>query len=197
MEPVTLSTERLVLRLPEPADAPAVHAACQDPEIPRWTPVPSPYTTADAERFVNESCPDGWRTDTAYTFGVFTRDAGRLVGVMALVRLAQLRTAERQAELGYWTAKEMRGRGCTVEAGRAVCRWAFTDLGVERLEWCAEAGNTASRAVASRLGFRMEGTLRARIVHEGTRRDAWTGSLLPSDWGLATADQPYLPYEQG
>ncbi|MEU1617824.1 GNAT family N-acetyltransferase [Streptomyces sp. NPDC005722] len=196
MEPITLTTERLVLRPFGPDDAEAVRLACQDPEIPRWTPVPSPYTHEHAQEFVTRTCPDGWRDDTVYNFAVTTRDEGRLVGAMGLVRLAQLNTAERQAELGYWTAKEQRGRGLTSEAARAVARWAFDDLGVERLEWFAEAGNAGSRAVAVKAGFRMEGTMRAKIVHQGTRRDAWIGSLLPSDLGLG-GGAAYLPHQGG
>lgn len=196
MEPITLTTDRLLLRPFTPQDAGAVHAACQDPEIPRWTPVPSPYTYELAEKFVGSVCPDGWRDDVSYNFAVTVKDDGRLVGVMVLVRLADLRTPERQAELGYWTAKEMRGLGYTVEAARAVVRWAFEELGVERMEWYAEAGNAASRAVALKTGFRMEGMLRAKIPHNGTRRDAWVGSLLPSDLGLGSAT-PYLPYAGG
>ncbi|MGY5130148.1 GNAT family N-acetyltransferase [Streptomyces nigrescens] len=205
MKPVTLTTERLVLRPFEPSDAPTVHAACQEPDIPRWTSVPSPYGVADAEQFVGTAVPAGWRDDTAYHFAVVTRADGTLAGAMGLVRLDRLRTPERQAELGYWAAKEQRGRGYTVEAARAVLRWAFRDLGVERMEWRAEAGNEPSRAVARKLGFRMEGTLRAKLVHEGTRRDVWIGSLLPSDLaeepgpygsgGPASPDStPYLPY---
>jgi RimJ/RimL family protein N-acetyltransferase len=194
MEPITLTTGRLHLRPLGPQDADAVHAACQDPEIPRWTSVPSPYTQQDAADFTGRICPDGWREDSLYNFGVFTADDGTLVGCMGLVRLAgALPAPTRQAELGYWTAKEARGRGYTAEAGREVCRWAFASLGAERIEWYAEAGNEGSRAVALKIGFVMEGTLRSRIVHEGTRRDAWAGSLLPSDWGLATA-APYLPH---
>jgi RimJ/RimL family protein N-acetyltransferase len=194
MRPVTLTTDRLSLRALEPADTDAVLAACQDPEIPRWTSVPSPYTREHAAEFVERTCPQGWREDTMYNFGVFTRDTGALVGSMGLVRLAQLAAPERQAELGYWTAKEQRGKGYTVEAGRAVCRWAFGSLGVERLEWYAEAGNEGPRAVALRLGFVTEGTQRAKITRHGTRRDIWTGALLPSDLGLASASR-YLPYD--
>jgi RimJ/RimL family protein N-acetyltransferase len=194
MQSVTLTTDRLYLRELEPGDIDAVHAACQDPEIPRWTNVPSPYTREHAEEFVGQISPQGWRDDTLYNFGVFTREGGALVSSMGLVRLGQLAAPVRQAELGYWTAKEQRGKGYTVEAGRAVCRWAFESLGVERLEWYADAGNEGSRAVALRLGFVMEGTQRAKISVRGIRRDAWTGSLLPSDLGLASAT-PYLPYD--
>ncbi|CAG6396769.1 GNAT family N-acetyltransferase [Streptomyces cocklensis] len=196
MEPVTLTTSRLTLRPLEPSDVDAVLAACQDPEIPRWTTVPSPYTHEHAVDFVERISPEGWRDDTLYNFGVFTRESGALVSSMGLVRLAQLPAPGRQAELGYWTVKEQRGQGYTAEAGRAVCDWAFSALGVERLEWFAEAGNVASRAVALRIGFVMEGTLRSKTVQRGTRRDTWSAALLPSDWGRDSATA-YLPHDPG
>ncbi|MEU3714388.1 GNAT family N-acetyltransferase [Streptomyces catenulae] len=203
MRPVTLTTERLLLRPFRPSDAPAVHTACQDPDIPRWTSVPSPYTVRDAEHFTGVFSPQGWRADSDLSFAVLTRDAETLVGAVGLVRLERLRTPERQAELGYWTAREQRGKGYTAEAAAAVVRWAFCELGVERLEWRAEAGNHGSWAVARRTGFHREGTLRGELVRGGTRRDVWIGSLLPSDLpdldtpsGGAAARTPYLPYEE-
>lgn len=191
MDPVTLRTERLILRTPRPVDIQAVYEACQDPGIQRWTSVPVPYTWQDAVDFVERMAPHNWREDTSYTFCFFRRDTGTLAGAIGLVRLATA-GLQRQAELGYWAAKESRGRGYTTEAGQAVVRWAFERLGVERLEWHAEVGNEGSRAVAGKLGFTMEGTLRSKVVHGGTRRDAWVGSLLPSDVGLPQA-LPYLP----
>lgn len=195
MEPMTLTTRRLLLRPFRPGDAEAVFTACQDPAVQRWTTVPSPYEREHAETYVTRICPDGWRNDTGYNFAVTARDGGELVGAMGLVRL-NLGTAARVAELGYWTAKEQRGHGFTSEAARAVARWTLEDLGVERLEWFAETGNSASRAVALNAGFRMEGTLRAKIVHRGVRRDAWAGSLLPSDLGLESATA-YRPSDGG
>jgi RimJ/RimL family protein N-acetyltransferase len=193
MEPITLSTDRLQLRPLRDSDVDAVHAACQNPDIPRWTSVPSPYTREHAHDFVVEKNPAGWREDTVYNFGVFTRSDGVLTGTMGLLRLAHLAAPQHQAELGYWTVKEHRGKGYTTEAARAVCAWAFDSLGVERLEWYAEAGNEGSRAVALKVGFVMEGTIRSKVVHEGTRRDAWSGSLLPSDWERPSATA-YLPH---
>ncbi|MBB1253787.1 GNAT family N-acetyltransferase [Streptomyces sp. OF3] len=188
MEPVTLRTDRLLLRPLGPEDAKALHAACQDPAIRRWTTVPDPYLPEHATSFVAEVAPGGWREDTAYNLGVFDQD-GTLVGTVGLVTLA---LNERRAEVGYWTAPEQRGRGYTVEAVRALAHWTFTALGVERLEWYAEVGNEASRAVALKAGFTMEGVLRSRLAHRGTRRDAWGAALLPADLGLPTAT-PYLP----
>ncbi len=192
MKPITLATERLELRPFATADTDAVASACQDPDIARWIPVPDPYEHRDAVEFVENVSTSGWRDDTMYNFGVFTREDGTLVGSMGLVRLAELNGPKRQAELGFWTAKEQRGRGYTVEAARAVIGWAFSDLGVERMEWVATVGNEGSRAVAERLGFVMEGLQRGLIVHRGVRRDAWVAALLPTDWG-GEMETPYLP----
>jgi RimJ/RimL family protein N-acetyltransferase len=195
MEPITLTTERLLLRPLQPDDADAVYTACQDPDISRWTSVPSPYTREHAADFTGRTSPEGWRDDILYNFGVFTRDGGALVSSMGLMRFGSgLDGPERQAELGYWTAREQRRKGYTAEAARAVCAWGFDSLGIERIEWYAEAGNEGSRAVALSLGFVPEGTVRSKIVQYGTRRDAWSASLLPSDWGRESKT-PYEPYE--
>ncbi|WP_206507725.1 GNAT family N-acetyltransferase [Streptomyces chrestomyceticus] len=191
MEPVTLTTERLLLRPFAPADVQAVHTACQDPAIPRWTSVPSPFGMAQAHDYITRS-QEEWRTDTQYRFAVTTKADGTLTGAVSLFRMT-LRSAERQAEIGYWTTRLQRGNGWTAEAVREVARWALTELGVERLEWLAEVGNSASRGVALKAGFRMEGTLRAKISLRGVRRDAWIGSLLPGDLGLPSGT-PHLPF---
>jgi RimJ/RimL family protein N-acetyltransferase len=186
MEPVTLTTERLVLRPVGPEDADAVYEAAQDPDIQRWTTIPSPYLREHAEGFVGGLAPDGWADGTMFTFGVFL-PAGDLVGM-----LSQTMRAPGVAEIGFWAVKEHRGRGYLTEAAVAACRWAFLHLSVDRVEWRAEVGNAASRAVAEKAGFTLEGTLRSAILNKGVRRDCRLASLLPSDLGLPSAS-PYLP----
>ncbi|MEW2297874.1 GNAT family protein [Streptomyces sp. NPDC006743] len=188
MEPVTLTTGRLVLRTVGPKDTDAVYAAAQDPGIQRWTTVPSPYLYEHARGFTEQMVPDGWRDGSMFTFGLFlSAPAHDLVGMLGLTRRSL-----GEAEIGFWAAKEHRGNGYVTEASRAAARWAFTHLAVDRLEWRAEVGNTASRAVAERAGFTVEGTLRSALNNKGVRRDCWVGSLLPSDLELPST-APYLP----
>ncbi|MGW7455327.1 GNAT family N-acetyltransferase [Streptomyces sp. NPDC054787] len=187
MEPTTLTTDRLVLRPFVPSDEDEVYAAAQDPDIQRWTMVPSPYEREHAHSFVNELVPNGWRDGTAHPFAVRLGAEGPLVAAIGVHVHGPA-----GYEVGYWAVKEHRGKGYMTEAVRAVARWAFTELGVVRLEWRAEVGNAASRAVAERAGFRVEGLLRAGIEQSGTSRDCWVGSLLPCDLGLP-ARLPYLP----
>ncbi|MFF9686061.1 GNAT family N-acetyltransferase [Streptomyces sp. NPDC014623] len=188
MEPITLTTERLLMRPFTPEDADAVHAACQDPEIQRWTVVPSPYTRADAELFTRKLSPAGWQDDTMYNFAVLLRDGGALVGALGVNR----RGLPGTYEVGFWTAREHRGTGLTTEAVLAAARWAFTTLAADRLEWRAEIGNAPSRAVALRAGFRMEGEQRSALLNKGIRHDTWTGALLPADLGLP-GTHPHRP----
>ncbi|MCH0543072.1 GNAT family N-acetyltransferase [Streptomyces sp. MUM 203J] len=187
MEPVTLTSDRLHLGTFTPGDAEEVHTACQDPDIQRWIPVPSPYREQDAEEFVSRYVPGAWRADTEYTFSVRPREGGPLLAATSLHH-----PRGGTWEIGYWTAKEHRGNGYATEMVRTVAAWAFTGLGCGRLEWRAEVGNTGSRRVAEQSGFTLEGVLRAGLGHRGTHRDCWIGSLLPSDLGLP-GTVPYLP----
>jgi RimJ/RimL family protein N-acetyltransferase len=188
MEPTTLTTRRLLLRTFTTDDTEAVFQACQDPDIQRWTTVPSPYERRHAAEFTGRIVPDGWRNSTMYTFAVLPREGGPLMASVALT----LRTFSGTWEIGFWTGKEHRGRGIMAESVGAVAHWAFTRLGATRLEWRAEVGNAASRAVAEKAGFVVEGTLRAALLNKETLRDAWIGALLPSDLGLPSY-HPHLP----
>ncbi|MFG2984826.1 GNAT family N-acetyltransferase [Streptomyces sp. NPDC048258] len=188
MEPTTLNTTRLELRPFAPADEDEVFAICQDPEIQRWTMVPTPYERAHARAFVGELVPAGWRDGTGYSFAVRLGSGGPLVAAVG-VHVHEV-FGTNSYEIGYWAAKEHRGQGFMTEAVIAVARWAFTELGAVRLEWRAEVGNAGSRAVAEKAGFRIEGLLRASLHRADTVRDSWVGALLPSDLGLT----PALPY---
>jgi RimJ/RimL family protein N-acetyltransferase len=186
MEPVTLTTDRLLLRTVGPQDTDTVYAAVQEPDIQRWTTIPSPYLPEHAQSFTEQQVPYGWANDSMFTFGLFL-PGDRLAGMLGIT-MRSLGTAE----IGFWAAKEHRGRGYVTEAALVAARWAFTELRIDRLEWLAEVGNHASRAVAERTGFAVEGTLRAAMNNDGVRRDCWVGSLLPSDLGLPPT-APYLP----
>jgi RimJ/RimL family protein N-acetyltransferase len=179
VEPVELTDDRLRLRPWRLEDAPEVYRACQDPLIQQWTTVPSPYAQSDAEAFVGPVAADGWATGEVASFGIFDRGTGRLLGSIALMHLTQLDVpAGGRAEIGYWCAPWARGRGVMTDAARLLCRWGFDQLGLARIDWYAQVGNHASRRVAEKLGFTVEGLLRQWLVHRGERQDCWVGGLL-------------------
>ncbi len=177
MESVVLTTERLVLRAPTEADIDAITDACQDPEIPRWTTVPSPYGREDAAEFVRMVAAQ-WDTGSEVVWGMYAD--GELVGMIGLHNMTEHFTGA-TAELGYWVTEAARGKGYLAEAGRAVVDWGFVGLRLVRMRWQAVAGNVPSARAARALGFRYEGLQRQALTGPRGRDDGWMAGLLPSD----------------
>ena len=123
-------------------DVPLIHEACQDPLIPRFTRVPSPYTLEHAHAALENDGDEIRR-------GIVGAD-DRLLGLCSLLRFAP---GGRTCEVGYWLAPWGRGRGVATRAVELICAWGFDTLGLERIELHAHTENAASRAVADRAGF--------------------------------------------
>jgi len=171
-----LADEVVLLRLPGEADAAAIAAACRDPEIARWIPVPVPYTPADARSFV-AGVGDGWAAGTDLTFAIEERASGALAGMIGL----HVAGAPGRVSVGYWLAPGARGRGLATRAVRLLAAWAFADPALERLELMTRVGNEASGRVALRAGFRREGILRRYLPYRGAPVDAVMYARLRDD----------------
>jgi ribosomal-protein-serine acetyltransferase len=104
---------------------------------------------------------------------------GELVGAIGL----HLVQEAREAEVGYWLSEKAQGRGIVTRATRALVRFSFEDLGVNRVVIHCASDNARSQAVPERLGFSLEGSLREREVVPGRDpRDQMAYSLLRSEW---------------
>ncbi|HJP73814.1 MAG TPA: GNAT family N-acetyltransferase [Pseudonocardiaceae bacterium] len=183
MEPPVLHTPRLIVRAFAEEDIEDIYLASQDPDIQRWTTIPVPFLREHAENLVREIYPRGWVMNTHRILGSFHRESGALVSTLTMTS-----TGYRVFEIGYWTSKTQRGHGYTVEGLDAFVRWIFLCLRAQRIEWQGIVGNPGSFAVAEKVGFRMEGTVRARVNQRGTILDADLAGLLPADLGLPLLD---------
>ncbi len=175
-----LREDDVLLRPWSLADVPAVTAACQDPEIPRWTVVPHRYTEEDAREFIG-GLDDDLATGRQLALAAVD-PGGRLLGA---VGISSFVWPDLTCEIGYWTAREARGRGVASAGLRLLSRWALTDLGLERVELFANPENAASQRVAERAGFTREGLLRRYRYRHGVREDLVIFSLLREDLGRA------------
>ena len=172
----TAAGEPVSLRAAEPADLDAMVNACRDPESRRWTTVPRPYGPGDAEQFIRDVAPLRWAYGEGAIFAVTDADDA-FVGSMEL----RLGPRPDTGDVGYLVAPWARGRGYAPAALRLLVAWGVSELGLNRIEWRAYVGNDASRRVAEKAGFTMEGLQRDGCVHLGEYRDAWTAAVLAKD----------------
>ena len=172
-----LSKGDVLLRPWQRGDVSAVAAACQDPEIPRWTVVPYHYTERHARDFVSGTSADR-EAGRELALAIVDREDDTLLGAIGL---ANFGWPDLKAEIGYWIAADARRRGVGVAATRLLAVWAIERLGLERVELLANPRNEASQRLAERAGFTREGTLRHYRRRHGVREDLVMFSLLAED----------------
>ena len=152
-----LSDGEITVRRTGEADIPDLVAACRDPEIPRWTRVPSPYTREDAARFLALAATEA-AAGEAIALAIARAGDDRLIGTIGLMGVG---AQDGRGEIGYWTAAAARGRGAATRAVVLVRDWAAAELGLRELEILAHRDNPASQRVAERAGFAATGEERA------------------------------------
>ena len=166
----------IVLRAWRLSDVAALTAACQDPEIPRWTVVPSPYTEQHARDFI-AGCAEDRAAGRELALAVVDSN-DKLLGAIGLGRFDW---EDGKAEIGYWIAREARRRAVGARATRLLAGWALTELGMERVELLANPENEGSQRLAERAGFAREGLLRRYRRRRDQREDLVMFSLLGED----------------
>lgn len=169
-----LAEESILLRPLAPTDEDAIFEACQDPEVTRWTSVPSPYQREHASGFIDETIA-AWQAGRDPTFAIVDRASSALAGCIGLVG------RDGAYEIGYWLAPSARGRGVATAAVKLISEWAIRRLGVDRIGLLVYVGNDASARVAEKAGYRREGLLRRYADQRGQRRDVIVYSLIADD----------------
>lgn len=154
---VDLTDARVRLRRWRLADAAEVARACDNPEIARWLPVPSPYTLADAQFYLGTLVPTSWANGTGANVAVVDRQ-DRLLGAVGLKMPLR---EDGVGEVGYWTAPWARGQGVARRAAALLGRWGLDELGLGRIELLADVENLASQRAAEAAGYLREGVMRA------------------------------------
>ena len=169
MTPV-LETARLHLRSRVPADAEALFPTMSRSEPMRWW-WRGPYASLDELRAEFARPGEGRRC-----WAITRRGTNEAIG---FVSAGEKRPGV--SEIGYLLAIEAHGRGIAAEAAGAVIDRLFAE-GQRRVFADSDPDNRASRALLKRLGFTLEGVLRAEWeTHIGVRDTALYG-LLAHEW---------------
>ena len=114
-----------------------------------------------------------------YAFFVFRKPDHALVGG---VNLRDIRRGVAQSgAIGYWVGEPHARQGYTLEAVKAVARFAFGRLGLHRLDAACLPENEASHRLLVKAGFDHEGRARAYLKINGQWRDHLLFGLVKDD----------------
>jgi RimJ/RimL family protein N-acetyltransferase len=168
-----LASASFVLR-PFRADdfAPALELG-EDEQAARWVP-PLPAADGDAVVAFYEECRNAGQL---LHLVIADRGSDAYLGEVMLAL-----TEHRVGEVGCCLAPVARGRGLATEALRLLTDWAFTALGLGRVQVFVATENAAAARVARGVGFRREGVLRGYWeAADGARLDVVVSARLRDD----------------
>lgn len=156
-----IATDRLVLRCWQPSDAPLLKEAIDSSldHLRAWLPWAQEEPQTPAEKVALLRRFRGmFDLDQDFLYGIFARDESRVLGGTGL----HTRVGVHAREIGYWIRADAEGQGYATEAVAALTRVGFEIEKLERIEIHCEPANERSAAVARRLGYELEATLRGR-----------------------------------
>ncbi len=173
----TLQTDRLLLRPFVRADAAEVHRMAGHYDIAATTlNIPYPYEPGMAEHWIARQRED-FKAGTLINFAVTRRADGVLLGSIGL-KICQQHC---NAELGYWIGREHWNNGYCTEAARAVVRFGFDGLDLQRIHAYYFTRNPASGRVMQKIGMKHEGHQRGHIKKWEDFEDIELYGILRSD----------------
>ena len=174
-----LSGQLVVLEPVAEAHERELFEAAQPPEIWQWWPF---NPAVDRETF-HRWLRDALDQVAAGRQARFTAlDAlGRPVGSTSY---CELRPEDRGIEIGWtWFRPSVWGTGVNAEAKLLLLRYAFEQLGCQRVEFHTDERNERSRAALAALPAQFEGVLRdVKVLPSGRRRSSAVYSILDREW---------------
>jgi RimJ/RimL family protein N-acetyltransferase len=185
-----LTTERLILRPLQLADAAAVQAVFPQWEVVRYlaAKVPWPYPANGALVFIREALLPTIERGTQWHWSIRPRAAAdQLIGVIGLIE-------EGADNRGFWLDPAWQGRGLMSEAVTAVTDFWFDVLRKDVLRVPKAIANTASRRISERTGMRIVGTEQRDFVGGRLAAEIW--EITRDEWRARRSElgaRPDLP----
>jgi len=173
-----IKTERLLLRPFVLADAPEVQRLAGDKEIASTTlNIPHPYEDGLAEEWIStHKC--AFDEGKMANFAIAHLTEKYLIGAVSL----SLNSQHEFAELGYWIGRPYWGNNYCTEAARAMLKFGFNDLNLNRIFARYLARNPASGRVMEKIGMEYEGCHKKHVKKWDIFEDLKVYAILRSQY---------------
>lgn len=174
-----LTTYRTVLRSWRESDAEALYEYASSPSVGFAAGWPAHRNVEESREVIRNIFmrPCVW--------AVTLKGCDRAVGCIGVIcgTSSNFPLPDDEGELSYWIGTPYQGAGLVTEAAREVIRHAFEDLQLKAL-WCSYFdGNTKSRRVQEKCGFRFHHTCEEKLYELiGQRRIEHVSRLTLGEW---------------
>ncbi len=176
--PPVIDTRRLYLRKMNRSDSADMYEYSCREDVTRyllWSPHPSEAYTAKYLAYLQSR----YRAGDFYDWAVVVRDTDKMIGTCGFTRL---NIDSNSAEIGYVLNPDYWGYGYAPEAVRAVMRFGFNELRLNRIEAKYMVGNERSVRVMEKVGMTREGINREAIHVKGRYVSVGVCSILRSEY---------------
>jgi len=140
---------------------------------------PGPKSLEAAKEELERFCIKPFKEDRGVRWGIVMKGDDKLIGTCGYYDWIK---TTRRAEIGYDLDPAYWGQGIMTEALRAVLKYGFEEMKLNRIQATIDSKNIRSMRLARRLGFKKEGVLRQRSFFNGQFRDDVCLSLLKEEW---------------
>jgi RimJ/RimL family protein N-acetyltransferase len=148
-----LAGEEVALRPWSPLDAEVLVVGWNDPDVQRWTGVPTSREPAHARAWI-EGEASRRSAHLSLDLVIAQPGDGSVLGEVGLARFDRVRLV---AEVGYWLLPSGRGRGAAAAALGLLVPWSFAALGLDQVFARVQPDNERSIAVMRAAGFERRG----------------------------------------
>ena len=180
---ILLETDRLILRQFVMADADAMYKNwASDDEVTKFLTWP-PHADVEATKAVLSNWIANYEKSDFYNWAIELKEIGEVIGNISVVVIKESVAC---AELGYCMGTKWWGKGIMPEAGKAVIRYLFEEVGFSRIAAVHARNNQKSGRVMQKIGMTYEGTLRkAGFCNQGVIDEVWY-SILKNEYQNVT-----------
>jgi len=180
LPPDQTRTDRLCIRRYHLGDGPELGRVAVDSyaHLRPWLQWPVPTQTDATSEGLVRGFLGNWLLNRDFVLSIRSADGKRQIGGTGY-HLHHGPLSDGVAEIGMWIASEYAGMGFGTHSLQTMVAWGFSEWPWRRMVWKCDARNTASRRVAEKAGFTLEGIAqRDGTAPDGLLRDTCSYAIL-------------------
>jgi [ribosomal protein S5]-alanine N-acetyltransferase len=177
-----LQSERLIYREVNLEDIEDIYKIYSDPEVAKYDWYRPISTKEDALSIINRYKRE-FQNQEEITWGVARKNDNKIIGYCCL---GTFNDASRRSEIGYGFNRDEWNKGYATEAIKALVKFGFEIMNLNRIEATVTPGNDASVKALKKANFLQEGIVRERSIMKGKFEDDVILAILKRDYRLSS-----------